>query len=75
MGDKLVSETNKFKAGDKMIDRILWDPKYKDMNFTIGYQDRFYGIMETSFEEYMESDIKDHRLQYIRTDDKLMWDR
>ena len=67
----------KFKRVDKALDRILWDPKYKGRQdeFMIGYEDRFLGLMEVSIRDYLNSEIKSHRIHYFRCGDDKVWDR
>ncbi len=51
-----------FKPANQILDRILWDPDLKQQEFRVGYEDRFLGIMEISVEDYMKSEVKDHRI-------------
>lgn len=67
--------SKKFKPANKMLDRILWDPSLNKEDFTVGYEDRFLGIMEISIEEYMKSEVKDHRIQYFKKKNEVIWDR
>ena len=46
------------KEAEKVINRILWDKSLNQQEFTVGYEDRFLGIMEISFDEYTRSDIQ-----------------
>lgn len=41
----------------------------------IGYEDRFVGVLEIDFNDYLESDIKDHRIKYFRLDNEILWDK
>ena len=55
--------------------RILWDPELKKEEFIVGYEDRFLGIMEITIEEYVGSQVKSHRIQYYKRNNKIVWDR
>jgi len=58
----------KFKGADHIYDRILWDEKLDKSEFSIGYEDRFLGILEVPFEEFSlkKNDIPTHRIQYFK---------
>mmetsp|Transcript_4240 Transcript_4240/g.3561 ORF Transcript_4240/g.3561 Transcript_4240/m.3561 type:complete len:86 (+) Transcript_4240:345-602(+) len=71
------NKSTKFKGADHIYDRILWDEKLKPEDFTIGYEDRFLGILEISFNEFSmkKNDIPTHRIQYFKKDGEIAWDR
>ena len=43
--------------------------------YEIGYLDRFLGIMESSYLQFIKTDIPRHRIQYFKRNGKLVWDR
>ena len=58
-----------------IIDRIKWEWKLKKEEFIIAYEDRFLGIMEVPFEDFVKSDAKDHRIRYFKKNGEVIWDR
>ena len=68
-----------------VISRILWDPDLPAKDFTIGYLDRFLGIIEKPFTDFSWEDIASvgqnilavpkHRIQYFKYKDKIVWDK
>ncbi|CAD8115981.1 unnamed protein product [Paramecium primaurelia] len=65
----------KFKPTLQVIDRILWDIKFNKEDFIVGYEDRFLGIMEVPFTDFINSQVKSHRVQYFKQHGKIVWDR
>eukprot|EP01016_Furgasonia_blochmanni_P029554 TRINITY_DN31012_c0_g1_i1.p1 TRINITY_DN31012_c0_g1~~TRINITY_DN31012_c0_g1_i1.p1 ORF type:complete len:226 (+),score=65.81 TRINITY_DN31012_c0_g1_i1:81-680(+) len=65
----------KMKEAEKVVNRILWDKSLRQEDFTVGYEDRFLGIMEISFDEYTRSDIQYHRIKYFKKKNEVVWDR
>ncbi|CAD8191464.1 unnamed protein product [Paramecium pentaurelia] len=65
----------KFKPTLQVIDRILWDIKFNKEDFIVGYEDRFLGIMEVPFTDFINSQVKSHRVQYFKQNGKIVWDR
>ncbi|MBN3291593.1 TTY1B protein, partial [Polypterus senegalus] len=75
------------KTAEDVISRILWDPELKSEEFTVGYLDRFLGVLEKPFSEFSwEEDfaaldtyevlaVPQHRIQYFRYRDKVVWDK
>src|SRR5690349_3617487 len=43
---------SKFKGADHIYSRILWDKSLKREEFSVGYEDRFLGILEIPFMEF-----------------------
>ncbi len=70
---KLVGK--KFKGVDKILDQIEWDDRLKASTFVIGYDDRFLGVMEMAHKDFLVSDVPLHRIQYIKRDGVVAWDR
>ena len=68
-----------------IISRILWDPDLQSEDFTIGYLDRFVGIIEKPFMAFSWEDlatvghnvlaIPKHRIQYFKYRDEIVWDK
>lgn len=58
-----IYSSKKFKPSDQIINRILWDPIFKKEEFTVGYEDRFLGIMEITLSDFvLSTDKKMHRI-------------
>ena len=68
-----------------VISRILWDPDLQTEEFTIGYLDRFTGIIEKPFSAFSWEDLSTvghnvlavpkHRIQYFKYKDQIIWDK
>ena len=68
-----------------VISRILWDPDLPSEEFTVGYLDRFVGIIEKPFSAFSWEDIASvgmnvlaipkHRIQYFKYHDEVVWDK
>eukprot|EP00094_Tigriopus_californicus_P013733 TCALIF_13289-PA protein Name:"Similar to Leng9 Leukocyte receptor cluster member 9 (Mus musculus)" AED:0.00 eAED:0.00 QI:80/1/1/1/0.5/0.33/3/63/366 len=74
------------KTAIEVIRRIQWDAMMPGEHFTIGYLDRFVGIVEEPFSRFSnwcdlpnaEQDalaIPQHRIQYFKYRDTKVWDR
>lgn len=74
------------KTAIEVIRRIQWDAMMPCEHFTIGYLDRFVGIVEEPFSRFSnwcdlpnaEQDalaIPQHRIQYFKYRDTKVWDR
>ena len=73
------------KPATDVIHRIIWDPDLQSECFTIGYLDRFVGIIEKPFSEFSWEDIASadmdvlaipkHRIQYFKYKDVVVWDK
>ncbi|CAH8454509.1 unnamed protein product [Schistosoma turkestanicum] len=71
-------------AGD-VVKRVLWDEKIPQKCITIGYLDRFKGILEKPFDEfswepldsldYFTFGVPEHRIQYFKYKDIVVWDK
>ncbi|CAG8539067.1 24572_t:CDS:2 [Dentiscutata erythropus] len=66
----------RFKPAHEIYNRLMWD-KDQFGDFSIGYEDRFLGIMETTREEFEEAEIPFHRIRYFKIISKgqIIWDR
>ncbi|CAL8101898.1 unnamed protein product [Calicophoron daubneyi] len=68
-----------------VVKRILWDELIPEDEITIGYEDRFLGILEKPFTEfswenlasidYYTFAIPEHRIQYFKYKDEIIWDK
>ncbi|KAJ6654378.1 hypothetical protein lerEdw1_006971 [Lerista edwardsae] len=73
------------KTADDVISRILWDAQVPTEGFSIGYLDRFLGILEEPFTAFSWEDlasvgpgvlaIPKHRIQYFKYRSRLVWDK
>ena len=70
-------DTNKKKLipANVILDRIQWDPNLNKDDFVVAYEDRFLGIIEVPFEEFVQSEAKNHRIQYFKRAGEVVWDR
>lgn len=60
-----------------IIDRIKWDQTLNEKEYRIGYEDRFLGIVEIEFEEFIAkaAEIKEHRIKYFKKSGEVVWDK
>jgi len=70
------------RPADEIFMRLKWDSDCSvqpPANVTIGYEDRFLGILETTIGEFEhpDADIPFHRIRYFKTRDTghVFWDR
>lgn len=73
------------KTATDVINRIQWDEKLNPEFFTVGYLDRFVGIIENTFNSFDWNDITSldpntlaipkHRIQYFKFNGKLVWEK
>ncbi|XP_066483810.1 leukocyte receptor cluster member 9 [Tiliqua scincoides] len=73
------------KTADDVISRILWDEQVPTECFSIGYLDRFLGIVEEPFSAFSWEDlasagpgvlaIPKHRIQYFKYKTRVVWDK
>jgi len=73
------------KTAKDVTNRLLWDKSLPTDSFTIGYLDRFRGILEKPFSEFSWEDIASvdfdvftvpqHRIQYFKYQDVIVWDK
>jgi uncharacterized protein (UPF0248 family) len=67
----------------KIYDRVLHDPTVEHSLFSIGYLDRFSGVKEVPFDNYVtletelfyNTSVPFHRVQYFKYRGNLVWDR
>lgn len=71
-----VTSFSKFKGADHIFNRILWDKKMNKEEYTIGYEDRFLGILEIPYLEFAQkADIPSHRIKFFKKNGEIVWDR
>ncbi len=73
------------RSATDVISRILWDGDLPTEQFSIGYLDRFVGIIEKPFATFSWEDIASvgpsvlsipkHRIQYFKFRDQIVWDK
>ena len=74
------------KTASDVISRIKWDEELSAKDFTVGYLDRFLGIMEKGFadfsweglasvDHFIDFAIPQHRIQYFKYLDEIVWDK
>ncbi|CAF1209951.1 unnamed protein product [Rotaria sp. Silwood1] len=71
---------NKFRGSDLIFNRILHDKTIDRSQVIIGYEDRFTGVHEISFNEFKkvenhEHGIPMHRVRYFKINGQIVWDR
>jgi len=69
------SVKKKLKPGYEMIKRFQHDPQYDIDQITIVYLDRFTGLEETDLEDFVIGDVPYHRMQKIKINNYVVWDR
>jgi len=64
------------KPAHEIYNRLVWDTEACPA-FTIGYEDRFLGVLEVSRAEFEEAEIPFHRVRYFKnsTTNEVVWDR
>jgi len=74
-------EQSKSKKGMRtaidVCKRINWDPVLRELRnqFTIGYLDRFDGVVDSPFTEFNFEEIPFHRIQNFKYRDVVVWDK
>ena len=85
---KAEADTGKklpMKTAADVISRIVWDEQLPADSFTIGYTDRFRGVIEMNFSAFSWEDIASvdntvlaipqHRIQYFKYCTVKVWDK
>ncbi|XP_041087894.1 leukocyte receptor cluster member 9 [Polyodon spathula] len=81
-----ASKKPRMKTAEDVIARILWDPQLRAEEFSVGYLDRFVGVLERPFSEFCWEDlasvdqyetlaVPQHRIQYFKYQDQIVWDK
>ena len=74
------------KTASDVISRIKWDEELSPKDFTVGYLDRFLGILEKCFADFSWEDLASvdhfvdlaiprHRIQYFKYLGEIVWDK
>ncbi|XP_028929474.1 leukocyte receptor cluster member 9 [Ornithorhynchus anatinus] len=74
------------KTAAAVIHRIRWDPLLDPADFSVGYLDRFLGVVEEPFDAFCWDEelgalgpgvlaVPQHRIRYFRHRGALVWDR
>ncbi len=83
--DEQTGKKPRLRQAVDVISRILWDSDLQSEDFTIGYLDRFVGIIEKPFMAFSWEDLASvghnvlavpkHRIQYFKYRDEIVWDK
>lgn len=86
--EEVVFENEKkasMRTAEDVIKRIKWDPSLNPADFTVGYLDRFLGVIENNFTafnwddlasvDYSDTAIPQHRIQYFKYKSVIVWDK
>lgn len=76
----------RLRTAADVIQRIRWDPRLDPADFTVGYADRFLGVLEEPFGAFCWDQplaalgpgalaVPQHRVRYFRFRGRLVWDR
>lgn len=74
-------EGKKLRPASDILNRLRWDSNLDSGDYVVGYEDRFTGIKELSFDKWKSDQtdrefIPQHRIMYFRKKDgSLVWDR
>ncbi|EME82802.1 uncharacterized protein MYCFIDRAFT_80403 [Pseudocercospora fijiensis CIRAD86] len=81
-GTRANSETSRFLDAAKAISKLRWDPRWNSLEWEIGYEDRFDGLMWKNLEDWQahteeEDFIPTHRVRQIRLREsqEVYWNR
>ena len=89
--DRIAEDEEKSKKKPPMrpirdvINRIRWDPQLPSQQFSLGYMDRFIGIVEADFKAFFRGGISnagpddlavpEHCFRYVKYNGIIVWDR
>lgn len=83
--DHCAAKKPSMKTASDVISRLLWDDSLPQEKFTVGYIDRFDGIVEKPFTslDWQDPAIVDnhtlalpkHRIQYFKYNNRKVWDK
>lgn len=73
----------KFRTSKDVYDRLCWDSQLDSNLYTVGYKDRFRGMVELGLGEFRnsrkdmfeESWIPWHRVYWFKREGDIIWDR
>ncbi|KAL4616701.1 leukocyte receptor cluster member 9 isoform X1 [Arapaima gigas] len=87
LNSKEPSKKPRMRPAEDVVSRILWDPSLDPSDFSVGYLDRFLGVLERPFPEFSwdrdvcscdfaeELALPQHRIKYFTYKGKRVWDR
>jgi uncharacterized protein (UPF0248 family) len=77
LGEPTPAKNYFLKEASKIIDRIKWDSTLDQDDYVVGYEDRFVGTLELSFEDFVSALIPSHRVKYFKNkkNNEVIWDR
>ena len=76
--NKFVKGVNKFKGADQVIYKIAYYqnlPENSEKVFTVHYEDRYLGLIETPILNFLQEDTPWHRIKLFKVDGEIIWDR
>lgn len=74
----LSQKKKRFRTSEEVYNQVRWDNKYSTLDFIIGYEDRFVGIIEVPFDKFRADPdifIPWHRVWYFKRRGDIIWDR
>lgn len=69
------NKKEKLRTAKNIIDKITWDEHFKKSDFRVGYLDKFTGMLESSLEELLKSEVKEYRIMYFKCKGSVVWDK
>jgi uncharacterized protein (UPF0248 family) len=63
------------RTAEAVIDRIRWDEDLDPASFTIGFEDRFLGVLEKRFGKFDWDAVAQHRIVYFKYKGMIVWDK
>eukprot|EP00727_Mastigamoeba_balamuthi_P000715 m51a1_g10640 hypothetical protein (1092) ;mRNA; r:11564-15406 len=71
----VAGKKEKMRTSSDVFNRVRWDPSFNPAEWTVGYEDRFLGMMEVPLEEYDTENIPFHRVWLFKRRGEIVWDR
>ncbi|RUP26651.1 hypothetical protein BC936DRAFT_138767 [Jimgerdemannia flammicorona] len=77
MAHQQHQQQQRLKPAHEIYARLIWDTQIApDGLFTVGYEDRFLGVMEATRAEFEEAEIPYHRIRYFKNSaGDMLWNR
>jgi len=82
--EEIPKSSQQRPVGD-VLQRILWDPQLTVSDFTVGWNDRFNGVTETSCSSPNKSikgkerkfikALPEHRIEYVKYKERVVWSK
>lgn len=69
------NQKKKLRTSEDVFNRIKWDGRLDSSDFSVGYEDRFKGLLEVPFDDFDAENIPFHRIWVIRKNGEIIWDR